>query len=478
MKWDAAGKEGKDVLNLRRWDKGLAGGMDGKKRRGARALPCLLAVALVLGVALPAVSAMQVRATEIDSAKEEKSRLENRKREAEQALQELEAKKSDIVEYIKALDQKQKELEAEIEKLNGEIAAAEELLGQTRDELEQAKETVAEQYDTMKRRIKYMYENGSSDYLEVFLGADDIVDLLNQAEYVAKIAEYDNELLERYKESQALVEQKEIQIEEQLAELAILSEELQVEKETNEKLAADKQKQVEEYNSMIAQTDEQVTQYQVAIEEQDEEIDRLIEEQKRKEEEERRRKEEEERRRKEEEERKRQEQAQQNNSGQGSGGQGSGGQGSGGQGSGSNANANANGQALLNGGLIWPMPASTRITSPFGGREEVMSGSGTFHSGVDIGAAYGSNIIAAAAGTVVAAEYNWSMGNYVLISHGSNIYTVYMHSSQLLVSAGDYVNQGAVIALVGSTGLSTGPHLHFGLKINGNYVNPLNYVSY
>ena len=145
-------------------------------------------------------------------------------------------------------------------------------------------------------------------------------------------------------------------------------------------------------------------------------------------------------------------------------------------GSSGNANANANGQALLNGGLIWPLPSSTRITSGFGGREEVMQGSGTFHSGVDIGTPAGNNILAS--GTVVAATYHWSMGNYVLIDHGSGIYTVYMHSSKLLVSAGDYVNQGDVIALVGSTGLSTAPHLHFGLKINGSYVNPLNYVSY
>lgn len=449
------------MRNWRIWNRrGTEEKQTGKKREfRTRLMACFLILAVGLA---PAVS---VLATSVDDAKEEKSRLENRKQEAERTLRDLEQKKTDIVSYIKALDQKQKELEAEIDELNGEIDDANEQLAQTRTELEEAKETVAEQYDIMKRRIKYMYENGSADYLEVFLGADSMADLLNQAEYMAKIAEYDNELLGRYEESQQKVEQKEAEIERQLEELAVLAEELQVEKETNEQLAADKKEQVEQYNALIAETDSEVTKYEAAIQEQDNVIDRLIEEQKRREEEQRKKEEEE--RRRQEQQRQQEQQNQQNQQNQ-----------NGGSGGSSNANANANGQALLNGGLIWPMPASTRITSGFGGREEVMSGSGTYHSGVDIGVAYGSNIIAAASGTVVAAEYNWSMGNYVLIDHGSNIYTVYMHSSKLLVSAGDYVNQGDVIALVGSTGLSTGPHLHFGLKINGSYVNPLNYVSY
>ncbi|MCI8626144.1 MAG: peptidoglycan DD-metalloendopeptidase family protein [Lachnospiraceae bacterium] len=447
-----------------------------RRNKGFRTV--LLSILILVLAVLPAVT---VLATSIQDAKDEKSRLEKRQEEIEEKRKELEAKKQDIVSYIKALDQEQRKLEERIAQLDVEIEAARQELEQTKMELEEAKQTVAEQYETMKKRIKYMYENGSADYIEIFLNAESIADLLNQAEYVSKIAEYDNELLERYEAAQLAVQEKEASIEEQLANLEQLSAELKLEKEANEQLAADKAEQVEQYNAMIDEANDEINQYEAEIAKQDDYIDRLIEEEQRRQEEERRRKEEEERKRQEE-ERRRQEEEQKNqqnqNQNQNQGGSSNSGNTNNSSGSNSNPNADANGQALLNGGLMWPLPSSTRITSGFGGREEVLQGSGTFHSGVDIGTPAGNNILASAAGTVVAATYHWSMGNYVLIDHGGGIYTVYMHSSKLLVSAGDYVNQGDVIALVGSTGLSTAPHLHFGLKINGSYVNPLNYVSY
>ena len=106
-----------------------------------------------------------------------------------------------------------------------------------------------------------------------------------------------------------------------------------------------------------------------------------------------------------------------------------------------------------------------------------MEGASSNHQGVDIGAPTGSNIIAAASGEVIISTYSYSAGNYIMISHGGGVYTVYMHCSQLLASAGDQVKQGQVIAKVGSTGYSTGSHLHFGIRTGGKYVNPLNYVS-
>ena len=127
--------------------------------------------------------------------------------------------------------------------------------------------------------------------------------------------------------------------------------------------------------------------------------------------------------------------------------------------------------------FIWPCPASGRITSGFGSRTSPIEGASTNHQGIDIGAASGSGILAAASGTVVIATYSYSAGNYVMINHGGGIYTVYMHCSQLLVSEGQSVIQGQTIAKVGSTGYSTGPHLHFGIRADGKYVNPGKYVS-
>ena len=127
--------------------------------------------------------------------------------------------------------------------------------------------------------------------------------------------------------------------------------------------------------------------------------------------------------------------------------------------------------------FIWPCPASKRITSSFGGRSSPTEGASSNHQGMDIGAPTGTDIVAAAAGEVTISTYSYSAGNYLMINHGGGVYTVYMHCSQLLVSAGETVSQGQVIAKVGSTGVSTGPHLHFGIRVNGSYVDPAGYVS-
>ena len=127
--------------------------------------------------------------------------------------------------------------------------------------------------------------------------------------------------------------------------------------------------------------------------------------------------------------------------------------------------------------FTWPCPASGRITSGFGGRKSPTKGASSNHQGIDISAPTGTSIVAAAAGEVVIATYSSSAGNYVMISHGGGVYTVYMHASSLLVSQGQSVKKGQTIAKVGSTGYSTGSHLHFGVRVNGSYVNPTKYVS-
>lgn len=141
----------------------------------------------------------------------------------------------------------------------------------------------------------------------------------------------------------------------------------------------------------------------------------------------------------------------------------------------------ANLPAASSGGYTWPTNVTRLITSPIGYRSAASTNyvGTTNHKGVDIGAYYGSNILAAKAGTVSIASYGWNggYGNYVVILHGSNSsYTVYAHMSQVLVSAGQQVSQGQVIGLVGSTGNSTGPHIHFEIHENGQLMNPLDYL--
>jgi len=134
--------------------------------------------------------------------------------------------------------------------------------------------------------------------------------------------------------------------------------------------------------------------------------------------------------------------------------------------------------AYVNGQMQWPAPGYSLITSPFSnGRVHPVLGITRAHTGIDIGAAMSSGIVAVNKGTVILAGWQDGYGNTIIIDHGGNISTLYGHSSRLLVSAGQEVEAGQVIAKVGSTGLSTGPHLHFEVRVNGNPVNPLDYVS-
>ena len=129
-------------------------------------------------------------------------------------------------------------------------------------------------------------------------------------------------------------------------------------------------------------------------------------------------------------------------------------------------------------GSSWLVPCSyKKISSPFGFRESPTSGASRYHQGVDLAANAGTPIVASRGGTVTIASYSNSAGYYVTINHGDGFSSIYMHMTNYVVSSGQKVNQGQTIGYVGSTGISTGNHLHFGIAQNGAYVNPCSYVS-
>lgn len=132
---------------------------------------------------------------------------------------------------------------------------------------------------------------------------------------------------------------------------------------------------------------------------------------------------------------------------------------------------------IPNGMFIWPTPGYTTITSHFGMRVHPISGLYKFHTGVDVAAPEGAEFVAMADGTVSIAKYSSSYGNLVMIDHGNGIATLYAHGTQILVEENQVVTQGTVVMTVGSTGNSTGPHAHFEVRINGNFVNPEDYFE-
>lgn len=394
---------------------------------------------------------------QIDDAKDKKQELEAKQAALEKKLKELESKKDDILTYIQSLDTELNTLTDEITELNDEIAVLNVQLEETEKKLKRAQKKEEQQYEIMKKRIQYMYENGETSIIEVILSSDNIADMLNQVEYVSEITEYDNSLLDRYEETKQNVEEMKAELEDTLEDKNLLNDELTMNQQALEEIMEDKQIELAKYEANISETETMTSEYDKQIADQEALVEELLEkERKRIEEEERKRREEEERKRREEEERKKQEAlANQQNQ---------------------NSNSNTN-TSVSSEGYLWPVPSSGRITCNFGYRNRPTSGASTYHQGIDIGASSGSNIVATRSGTVVTASYNVAAGNYVMISHGNGVYSVYMHCSKLLVSVGQTVSRGDVIALIGSTGVSTGPHLHFGISVNGSYVDPRKYVN-
>lgn len=436
----------------------------------------VLAEKLGLGDAAQGILMFELTYEEkLAEAEKRRQELEKKKSEVEVQIQENEKKKADLLSYIEELDRQIIEQNDEIERLEEEIRVRESDLTLANQELDKAQKIEEKQYEAMKKRIQYMYESGESSALELFIGASGLADLLNRVEYQKRITEYDEKLLADYTAAKLDVEQRKRMIEADLKELSIMKETAEFDRATLEQLASDKSAEIEVYlaqleidEDMFADYAEQITREEANIEEIKEE------ERKRIEEEERKRKEEEERRRKEEEERKRKAAEAAETAAK------------------AKAEEEAKSDALRLAAadyvvekdetdpdkMIWPLPGDGRIYSFFGPRKAPTAGASTYHRGLDIGGVYGARIVSVLSGTVTEATYNASRGNYVAVDHGNGLVTYYMHCSKLLVTPGDKVKQGTVIGLIGSTGISTGPHVHFSITVNGTYVDPLKYVSY
>ncbi len=418
--------------------------------RKMRILTGALLAAVLFAVSLPQagglVSLADSKQQEIDESKKKISdnkkkieEIKNDKYAVEKKLAELNKLKSDAAAYVAKLDQELAEIAATITGLEADIATTEQNIAVTEVQLAEARETERQQYASMKQRIRYMYEHGKEDLLDSMFQSGSFSDLLNKAEYIENVSVYDRNKLEEYITIREAVAAKE---EELISEKELLEQtkaEVEERQASVSKLQQDKTNELASYNAKIkaaeneaAEMQKNIAGIQAAIRAEENNI-AAIEAEIRRQEEEARKK------------------------------------------------AEAEGRkfepmTVGNISFTWPCPGHSRITSGFGDRESPTEGASTSHKGVDVGAPSGSRVVAAAGGTVVISQYSSSAGNYIMISHGGGVYTVYMHLSSLGVSKGATVKRGDTIGSVGSTGYSTGPHLHFGIRINGGYVNPLNYV--
>ena len=393
-----------------------------KKRyliRVCRALMCLAMVFCVLAVDLS--PALAVTQEEINELKNDASDLKSKRKELEGKLAALSDDKAEAMNRKKLLDQQISNTSAQIQNVEAQIANYSELIDQTQAELEVAEEQEAAQYELFCKQVRSMEEDGNVDYWAVLFRAKSFSDLLGRLDIINEIMDYNQRVIQDLKDLQAEIAAKKASLETSKAESEAAKAELVATKK-------DLDAQRTEANRLIQQIRDNESAYKSAVddlEREEEEILAMIL-------------------------RKSQELA---------------------------AQQAAQGRPVQSnpGGYIWPVD-SRYITSTVGGRTSPGGVGSTNHKGTDIGrVGYTSPIYAAKAGTVIVSQYSSSYGHYVVISHGDGNTTLYGHMSSRKVPVGQYVNQGDVIGITGSTGNSTGPHLHFEITENGVRVNPLSH---
>ena len=387
-------------------------------------LPCVLPGPFVQAVTSESI---REKEREIEKAKEQVSGLKSDLTDVEKLKKELEQSKNDLTAYVQQLDGQLADIQDKIAQYNTMITEKEEEIVETARDLDEAQARQEQQYAAMKKRIQFMYERSDSFYMETLFGSNSIAGIVNRADYIEALSRYDRDKLDEYVETRQYVElcKEELETEKQLldeAKEAVEREEANVNTLIGEKEAqivsvsgdiANKEAAIKEYEAMIAQENAEIAALEKAVAEEKARLEA--------------------------------------------------------------ENAQAR---VYNGGMFaWPCPGYKRISDEYGNRLHPILGVQKFHNGLDMAASSGTPILAAYDGDVVAADYSSSMGNYIMINHGSGLYTIYMHCSALYVSKGQTVSKGQNIAAVGSTGRSTGPHLHFSVRLNGSYTSPWNYLK-
>lgn len=401
-----------------------------------KAVIAAMLVVAVMVVAIPADAPVKAALTsdsiekkqsQIDKMQKEKETLKSNLTDLQKLKKDLESKKSDLKSYVAELDGNLAEIEQNIANLNAQITTKEGEITETQAELDTALETEQTQQKDMITRIRKMYEQDKSQMIEVLVTSGSFSNFLNRADSIEKVAAYDKQKYEDYKANRQLVELCKEQLELEKEILDATKQTVEQEQANLEELIDQKNRDITAYESDINNKEKAIAEYEQMIKDQDAEIAALeaaIAEEKRK-----------------------------------------------------LLAENGGGLEYDGGKFKFPLASYTRISDDYGWRTHPILGVQQFHNGVDFAAPKGTAIYAAYDGKVVAATYSSTMGNYVMIDHGSELYTIYMHASALYVKKGDIVIRGETIAGVGTTGRSTGNHLHFSVRKSGEYQSPWDYIS-
>lgn len=395
-----------------------------KKTRKLHIVCAALAVFVTVAALLPGISgtdALAVSQSQIDALEEQRDALRAEREEMQAGIDELEAQQADVLQQKAALDAQNEVYRQEIELIEEQVSLYTQLVEQKRQEVELATQAESEQLATYRRHVRAMEENGRYTYLSILFGSRSLGELMSNLDMIGEIMEADQRSYEQYTAAREQSEQIQAEYETMLTELDSRQSELETEKAALEV-------QIDEATQMIVDLEAQLETDRAAYEEQlakeaalEADIQEMIAELERQE---------------------------------------------------------AANSIVSTGTYIWPLPGYSP-GSAYGWRIHPIWGDRRFHAGEDIGAPSGTPILAADSGLVTVIPDNGNgYGNYIMINHGGGRVTLYAHMSGFAVSNGATVTQGQTIGYVGSTGNSTGPHLHFEVRVNGATTDPKSYFSF
>ncbi|MBS5671753.1 MAG: murein hydrolase activator EnvC family protein [Oscillospiraceae bacterium] len=444
-----------------------------KRKKLVSAVAAGMAILLILALLLSLIPATVFAASSSD-IQEELNNLESQAQEIQRAKEELAQQQAanasdtrDVVSRKKDIDQEIKIIHDEIENLNAQIQNYNQLIVEKQKELDDAQTRQAELNQQYRVRIRTMEESGKISYWSVLFQANSFTDLLDTINKISEIAAHDQAMLaeldrvaQEIQTAQAELAQEKSNLDAQKTALAVSQAELDEKSAEANAILAELTADAAKLDSLYVSYEDKEAALTDEIAQKEQEYTAALaqEEEARRQEEERRRQEEENRRQ--EEENRRQEEENNGGSEEEGGGESGG----------------SSGSSSSSSGWLYPLPYRVAVTSAYGYRVHPVTGAWSFHTGVDLGAAEGTPIYATRSGTVTTATYSDVYGNYVTINHGDGYSSLYGHMTHYVVSAGEYVSQGEVIGYVGSTGWSTGPHLHFTIYYNGSTVNPMDYI--
>ena len=390
-----------------------------------RVIAILMALLMALSVLYVVVSSLSAKAVvtqgQIDDLKKQQKELEKKKGEVQSQINSLQYQQSTTLQKKKVLDDQILLTHQQISNITDQIARYDELISQKTAEVQTAQATEEARWSKYKRNLRTMEENGSVAYISVIFQANSFSDLLSRINDISEIMQYEQNL---YKQLQAA---KKATISAKTALQSAKSEQEADKAELSLK-ETELQKHINDASALLAKLDNDIKAAKELYNQEKKEADAIQADINKKTEE------------------LKKQQAHDN-------------------------------PVRGTGSFIWPVPNSTYVTSKFGMRYHPIYKEYLMHTGIDIGADYGVNIDAADDGTVIVSEYSSSYGNYIVIDHGNGMTTLYAHLSQRNVKVGAKVKQGQIIGQNGSTGNSTGPHLHFEISINGSRVNPLQFFT-